>query len=285
VEPERVRGDGGVGIATYRFGGAGPPLVLVHATGFHAHCWLPLLPALRGRFALYALDLRGHGESESPAGTEAYAFARMARDLAAVLDHLGLGRVAAVGHSVGAAIVIQLELDRPGTVARAVLFEPIVLPPEETAETPAAAAARKRRHVFASREEMLRRWSARPPFDGFDPAALRAYVEHGVRDRPDGGVELKCSREAEVATFVNDTRSGIWSALAGYRTPSLLLAGGRSTSRAGPLAERQAARMPDARAERYPDLSHFLPFERPREMAERAIAYLEDGTPRQRRAV
>lgn len=276
MPPEHVRGDGGVGLAAYRFGGAGPPLVLVHATGFHAHCWLPLLDPLRPHFTLYSFDLRGHGESETPPDTEAYSFARMAKDLAAVLDHFGLPRVAAMGHSVGAALVIQAELDRPATMTRAVLFEPIVLPPEQTEETPAAAAARKRRHVFDSRAEMIERWSSRLPFDTFDPEALRAYVDHGVRDRADGTVELKCSRDAEVATFVNDTRSAVWDALDRYRTPSLILAGGRSTSRAAPLAERQAARMPDARAERYPALSHFLPFERPRAMAERAIAFLRD---------
>ncbi|MBI1735865.1 MAG: alpha/beta hydrolase [Candidatus Rokubacteria bacterium] len=274
MPPERVHGDGGVGIAAYRFGGAGPPLLLVHATGFHAHCWLPLLDPLRARFTVFAFDLRGHGESETPPGTEAYGFVRMARDLAAVLDHFGRPRVAAIGHSVGAALVIQAELDVPGTMTRAVLFEPIVLPPEQTEETKAAGAARKRRHVFDSTAQMIERWSSRPPFDTFDPAALAAYVEHGVRARPDGTVALKCSREAEVATFVNDTRTSIWAALGRYGTPSLIVAGGRSTSRAAPLAERQAARMANARAERFETLTHFLPFERPREMAARAIAFL-----------
>ena len=274
MQSERVRGDGGVGIAAYRFGGAGPPLLLVHATGFHAYCWLPLLDPLRARFSLFAFDLRGHGESQAPSGTAAYAYARMARDLAAVVAHFGLGEIVAVGHSVGAALVVQAEIDRPGLVRRALLFEPIVLPPDHTEETTAATAARKRRHVFASTAEMIERWSGRPPFDTFDPAALRAYVEHGVRPRPDGTLELKCSREAEVATFVNDTRTRIWEALGRCRAPSLILAGGRSTSRAAPLAEAQAARMPDATVERHADLSHFLPFERPREMAARAIAFL-----------
>jgi pimeloyl-ACP methyl ester carboxylesterase len=95
-----------------------------------------------------------------------------------------------------------------------------------------------------------------------------------VRDRADGTVELKCSRDAEVATFVQDTQTGIWAELGRYRTPTLILAGDRSTSRAAPIAERQARAMPDARVERFPDLSHFLPFERPYEMADRAIAFI-----------
>jgi pimeloyl-ACP methyl ester carboxylesterase len=274
VTPELVD-RGAVRLATYRFGGEGPPLLLVHATGFHAHCWLPLLDHLRPHFSLYAFDLRGHGES---GGADDYSYARMAEDLLVVVDHFRLDRLVAIGHSVGGALVVQASIWRPGLVTRAVLFEPILLPPEHTEETVAAAAARTRRTVFDSTAQMIERWSSRGPFAAFAPEALRAYVEYGVRDRPDGTVELKCSREVEVATFVQDTQSGIWRELDRYTTPTLVLAGGRSTSRAAPLAEPQAALMRDARAERCPELSHFLPFEQPRAMSERAIAFFRKET-------
>lgn len=261
----------GVRLAAYRFGGEGPPLMLVHATGFHAHCWLPLLDLLGRHFSLYAFDLRGHGES-TPAPE--YSYASMARDLLGVADHFGLAHFVAIGHSVGAALVVQASIWRPGFIPRAVLYEPIVLPPEQKDETPAAGAARTRRTVFDSTAQMIERWSARGAFATFDPAALAAYVEYGVRDRQDGTVTLKCSRDAEVATFLQDTASGIWEQLPHYRTRSLVLAGGRSTSRAAPLTERQVELMPHARCQRYPELTHFLPFERPREMAAQAVDFL-----------
>jgi pimeloyl-ACP methyl ester carboxylesterase len=272
-----VTGADGLRLAAYRFGGDGPPLVLAHATGFHAHVWLPWLGALRERFTVYAWDLRGHGESERPADRDAFRYEALGRDLLAVADHFGLGRVFAIGHSVGGAVVVQAEVLRPGTVARAVLFEPIILPPGATAPTERVAAAERRRRVFPSPAEMLERWAGRPPFASFDPEALRCYVEHGVRPRPDGGVELKCSLEAEVWTYLQDVRSDLWTRLGEYRTPTLVLAGDRSDSRAAPLAERQAALMPDARGERVPGCSHFLPFERPREIAARALAFLLGG--------
>ncbi len=274
IAPEFVTGEGGVRLAAYRLGGDGPPIMLVHATGFHAHVWLPMVASLRARYTLFGFDLRGHGESEAPADVEAYHYRTMARDLLAVADHFGIANFSGIGHSVGGALLVAAEIARPGTVKRAVLFEPIVLPPEQTDETAAAAAARTRRTVFDSTAQMIDRWSARGAFATFDPDALRAYVEYGVRDRPDGGVELKCSRDAEVGTFVNDTRSGIWPDLDRYRTPTLILVGDRSTSRAAPIAERQGRAMIDARVERFAELSHFLPFERPREMAERARAFI-----------
>ena len=276
VEPEIVVSEG-VRLAAYRFGGAGAPLVLVHATGFHAHVWLPLLPALRRRFKVFAFDLRGHGESQAPGAPEMYRYRRMADDLLAVADHFGFRRFAALGHSVGGALVVRAELTRPGPVTRAMLFEPIILPPDQTEETAAAQAARTRRTAFASTGEMIERWSRRGPFAAFAPEALRAYVEYGVRDRDDGAVELKCSREAEVATFLQDTESGLWAELGRFRTPTLILAGERSTSRVLPAIPGQARLMPNARAEILPGLSHFLPFERPEEMAARTIEFLLEG--------
>jgi len=277
ARPDAVAGSGGTRLAAYRFGGAGPPLVLVHATGFHARVWLPWVAELRDRFTVYGFDLRGHGESETPDDPDAFRYEALGADLLAVVDHFGLDRVFAVGHSVGGAVVVQAEVLRPGTVARAVLFEPIILPPGVTAPTHRVAAAERRRRVFGSTGEMLERWASRPPFASFDPETLRCYVEHGVRPRPEGLVELKCSLEAEVWTFLQDVRSDLWTRLGEYRTPTLVLAGDRSDSRASPLAEGQAARMAHASAERVPGLSHFLPFERPREMAARAIAFLLDG--------
>ncbi len=269
-----MAGPGGVRLAAYRFGGHGPPLLLVHATGFHAHVWLPMLDELRARFTVFAFDLRGHGESAPAPDPGGYHYGRMGADVVAVARHFGLEAVAAIGHSVGGALVVQAELLRPGLVERAVLFEPIVLPPTITEESAAVAAARRRRHAFASTAEMLAGWSRRPPFAGLDPEALRCYVEYGVRDRPEGGVVLKCSREAEVATFREDVRSGIWGALGRYRTPTLIVTGERSTSRAAPVADAQARAMGDARVERVAGLSHFLPLERPQAMARLALGFL-----------
>jgi pimeloyl-ACP methyl ester carboxylesterase len=276
VAPDPVTARDGTRIAAYRFGGDGPPVVLVHATGFHAHVWMPWLEPLRPRFAVYAFDLRGHGESETPEAFEAYRYETLGEDLLSVARHFGFRHCYAIGHSVGGAVIVQAEVLSPGTVERAVLFEPIILPADVSAPTQRVDAAERRRRVFASTADMLDRWRARPPFASFTPDALRSYVEHGVRRRPDGQVELKCSRHAEVSTFLQDIRSDLWTRLGDYRPPTLVLAGDRSDSRAAPLAQSQARVMANARAERVADLSHFLPFERPAEMAARAIAFLRD---------
>ncbi|GAA4541670.1 alpha/beta fold hydrolase [Amycolatopsis samaneae] len=66
------------------------PLVLVHGWAQSSHVWAAQFadPALAGRFRLIAMDLRGHGASDAPAG--GYDDSRIwADDLAAVLEFAG----------------------------------------------------------------------------------------------------------------------------------------------------------------------------------------------------
>ncbi|MGA5547496.1 alpha/beta fold hydrolase [Streptomyces pseudogriseolus] len=64
------------------------------------------------------LDLRGHGEST---GAGAPTLDALARDVVALLDHLGVGRFAPVGHSMGGMTAQTLALTHPGRVERLVL--------------------------------------------------------------------------------------------------------------------------------------------------------------------
>jgi pimeloyl-ACP methyl ester carboxylesterase len=60
----------GVTVQTYDWGGGGPPLLLAHATGLHAHIWLPLVQRLRSSFHCYAIDARAQGDSTAPQGAD-----------------------------------------------------------------------------------------------------------------------------------------------------------------------------------------------------------------------
>src|SRR5579864_2437619 len=72
-------------------------------------------------FRVIGLDCRGHGRSEKPHDPAAYAVETMAADVARLLDHLGVDSAAYLGYSMGARIGLQLVLDQPRRVERAVL--------------------------------------------------------------------------------------------------------------------------------------------------------------------
>ncbi len=83
----------------YLVRGEGPPIVLSHGLQSSAFTFTPILHHLAERFSVFALDKRGHGDSEKPPGP--YRIQDFANDLLAFLDALGLERVDFLGHSMG----------------------------------------------------------------------------------------------------------------------------------------------------------------------------------------
>ena len=72
-------------------------------------------------FMVVGLDCRGHGHSDKPHDPAAYATSIMAGDVVRLLDHLDVPRAAYLGYSMGARIGLQVAIDHPERVTRAVL--------------------------------------------------------------------------------------------------------------------------------------------------------------------
>lgn len=102
-------------------GGDGPPLLLVHGWPETWYAWRHLMPVLARDFTVIAVDQRGIGLSDKPAG--GYDTGTQARDLIALMDALGHERFAVVGHDTGFAIGYALAADHPERVERVALLE------------------------------------------------------------------------------------------------------------------------------------------------------------------
>jgi pimeloyl-ACP methyl ester carboxylesterase len=83
--------------------------------------------------------LRGHGESDKPEGT--YPITAYADDIAYMIKQLGLGKVMAVGHSMGSIVVLQLAAAFPDCVAGIVMIEPVRSLTQDSAESRARLEA------------------------------------------------------------------------------------------------------------------------------------------------
>ncbi len=84
--------------------GRGMPLVLLHGFPLDHHLWDDVVPFLEDTFDLILPDLRGFGEStitETSVTMEDYA-----SDIAGLLDHLGLQKIALAGHSMGGYVAL-----------------------------------------------------------------------------------------------------------------------------------------------------------------------------------
>ncbi|MGY6499405.1 MAG: alpha/beta fold hydrolase [Acidimicrobiales bacterium] len=261
--------------AIHQFGGDGPTLLLAHATGFHAKVFEPLTRHLTDAFHCVGLDFRGHGDTPAPAD-DAVTWSGFGEDVLAVVDALDRPTpLYGLGHSMGGAALLMAEQLRPGTFAALYCYEPIVIDTDgrpgatSVEDHPLAVGARRRREVFADRDEAYANYASKPPLGAIDPDVLRAYVDHGFADQPDGTVRLKCRGAHEAAVYATSTSHDTFGAL-GQVTCPVVVAAGRADEGPGGFAPAVAEAMTTATFERHDHLGHFGPFEEPGFVAERA---------------
>ena len=268
-----VASSDGVSVAYHELGGEGPPLVFVHATGFHGHCYRRIAERLHDIRRCLAIDLRGHGDSTPPTN-ERFEWAGMVDDLCAVLEALELDEpLDFVGHSLGGAVILGTELRRPTSIRRAWLFEPIVFPGiDKRGPSPLIEGARKRRATFESFDAAIDRYRSRPTFDAIDPSVLDDYVRFGFRPDTDG-VSLKCAPASEAATFANADGT-LFDRVAAIDAEIRLIGStdGDAPAMFAPLA---AAQIPGAVYECWDGETHFGPFTHPDRAAAEIRAFVE----------
>ncbi|MBK0024941.1 alpha/beta hydrolase [Stenotrophomonas sp. S48] len=101
--------------------GNGAPVVLLHGFPETNYAWRHQIPVLAANHRVIAPDLRGYGETEKPA--TGYDKRTMAQDIVALLDTLGIDKVALVGHDRGARVATRLAKDHPQRVDRLVVMD------------------------------------------------------------------------------------------------------------------------------------------------------------------
>lgn len=107
----------------YRTTGEGPPLLLIPGNCMSSLRWIETgyVDALRADYRLILVDPLGHGDSDKVVELSAYRPDRLTAHLIAVLDDLGLERVAAWGYSRGAIMLGEAARTHPDRFTHAVL--------------------------------------------------------------------------------------------------------------------------------------------------------------------
>ena len=100
-------------------GGEGEPIVFIHGLGSSGNEWMYQLPDFEPAYKVITLSLRGHGESDKPEGP--HSIKQYARDVAGLLEQLGIERCALLGFSLGGAVAYQMAVDNPHSATKLVV--------------------------------------------------------------------------------------------------------------------------------------------------------------------
>jgi pimeloyl-ACP methyl ester carboxylesterase len=261
---------------------AGPPLLFLHGVLRRWQDFLPLIPSLAARWAVHALDFRGHGRSTPQSG--AYRVVNYVEDAVAFLKH-SLDEPAVVyGHSLGAMVALGAAAAAPDCCSALILEDP----PFDT------MGARMRETIFQSQ------FLGMQPLAGSEKsvaAVAKALAEipliaphtgrvarlGDVRDGVALRFAARCLKQVDPEVFVPIV-SGAW--LEGYhldqlltavRCPVLLLqadmaAGGMLTD---DDAEKLEARLPDCTRIKLEDVGHLIHWTQTEATLRLLVAYLE----------
>ena len=246
-----------------------PVVMLANSLGTTLEMWDDQAAALADRYRVLRYDHRGHGRSPAPPGP--YTVGELAGDALALLDRLGIDRVAFCGLSLGGAVGMTLAVRAPKRLERLALCCTALEfgPPEQWEERAATVLAEG---MDAIAPAGMERW--------FTPAAdpeLVARFDAMLRSQPPDGYAACCEA---LATF--DARG----ALTGVRVPTLTIAG--ADDPVTPPAKLDAIRAEIAGAQGHvvPGARHMANAEQPASLTATLTAFLDEGEGmRVRRAV
>jgi pimeloyl-ACP methyl ester carboxylesterase len=271
-------------------GGSGAPLHIAVANGFAPETYLPMLQPLTDRFRLLSLPPRPLWD-EPPPPESIRTWGDFADDLLAGLRAHDLREVVAVGHSLGA-LTSLIAAARDASRFRAlILLDPTLLPRsitfgaqvmrwlEQSHRAPLAKQALNRKARFATLDEAFAYWRGKRLFHDWSDAALRMYVESGLRPVPEGGYVLKWSPHWEARLFSSPYPVGE-SILARVRgkLPILTIRGATSTTLSPAIGARFRAALPEMAYAEIAGHGHLFPQSAP-EAAGRVIAEWIDHLP------
>lgn len=183
----RVAGDG-IELAFGYWPGRGAPVVALHGLTATYVTFVGVAERLAGRRPLFALDVRGRGDSDKPDGP--YGMAQHARDVARAMPAFGLGPSVILGHSMGAFIATALAASEPELVAGVILVDGgFAFPMNEDARKSFDAGLSNRvaqlQQTYPSRQAYRDFWRSQPQFPPEDWSPwIEALLDYELGGEP-----------------------------------------------------------------------------------------------------
>jgi pimeloyl-ACP methyl ester carboxylesterase len=242
-----------------------PALVLVHGGLDHARNWDWVARSLREHYHVYALDLRGHGNSAWAPGAM-YSVAEHVLDLSALLDIIDEFPVRIVGHSLGGIITLHYSGVYPDRVKKAVSIEGVGFPERHRVHGP--ASERLRRWIEDRRDIEKRKAKPYPSLDAavarmkeanprLSDEVARHLTLHGTNWDSEGCLTWKFDNYARALSPFGHTLSDTAELYGQITSPTLLFWGLESFAPV-PLDDIRVNAIRDLRLVKVPKAGHWV---------------------------
>ncbi|WP_296321828.1 alpha/beta hydrolase [Reyranella sp.] len=251
----------------YREEGNGPALLLAHGSPGDSRSWSRVVPHLRERFRVLAVDLPGYGGSDGVPDAPVGRAALMGAAVARLAESAGVP-VRLAGHSYGGVVAMQAGLQAaPGTIEALVLFEPVFfralqITDDREALDPAAAHFED----YAGRAVAGEAGVVRLMIDYWFGEGAFARMPDPVR----GYLDANAPRNAlDVRSSFNDTATS--AQLAAFTPPVTVICGDRSPEIVRAIGRGMVQLLPNARMDALAGANHGMLDSHPEAVA-RSIA-------------
>jgi len=220
-----------------------------------------------------AIDLVGHGRSESPGDPAAYAIGACVDQVVAALAALGIGRAHWLGYSMGGRVALSAAVAHPERVRSAILVgaSPGIADPAARAARVGDDEALARRLLDGGLERFVDEWMAKPLFASqrhLGPEALAAARRQRLAGDPAGLAASLRGMGAGAMPPLHDR-------LARVRTPLLLVVGALDAKFRAVAADLEK-RVPWARTVVLPEAGHAAHLESPEAFRAAAARFLDE---------
>ncbi len=245
-----------------------PPVLLITGLGGVGKSWGEQVQRFADSHCVVLPDQRGTGQTtHAPDG---YTTRQLADDMAALVEHLGLGPVHVVGASTGGAIAQYLALEHAGIVRSLTIsssfarFDPFL------------------RRQFEIRRKMAAEWDRPTLMSAYSLFLLGPRFTHDHPDRVSQWIERAAAnptgpgdREIELKRIDMIASHDAYDQLSQIRTPTLVTCGSHNFCTTLALSEEIAARIPGAELVIFDDAGELIEFEQPEKFFQTVSSFID----------
>ena len=182
---------------------------------------------------------------------------------------------------MGGHCLVQVAAALPEAIRKLVLVDPVIMPRDAYQRSSDFSATSemvgKRRNSWDDPDAMFERFRDRHPYVLWDPAVLRDYCQFGLLPDGEGGFELACPPQVEASVYATSLTVDPWPLIETIGQPVMVLRAPQLAP--GKTFDFASSPTPPTLADSFaegtdvflPELTHFMPMQDPRRIAELII--------------